>query len=299
MEYKLKKSLEGHQGAVYAISKATEEHLVYTAGSDRKVIEWDLESLKPTRVIAKSPTTVISLCFIKELKILLIGQVEGGVHVIDIEKGAEIKYLKAHKGYIFDIKYITHKKEIVFCSGDGSFSVWSAIDYKMLLHEKIANGKIRDLAISLERNEACFATGDGEAVVFNQLDWTEKSRINNESVAINSVKYIYENRLLFGDKMAHLSEVDLLTNQIIQKLPAHNWPIYSIDQGDNTDLFATGSRDKTVKIWDANHLKVLKRFEGFKDQAHTHSVNKILWIKYKDYLLSTGDDGKLKVWTVS
>lgn len=296
MDYQLLKSLEGHQGAIYTICEGPEEHKVYSAGADRKVIEWNLETLQPIRVIAKSPTTVISLCFIKGLNILLIGQVEGGVHVIDIEKGTEIKYLKVHKGYIFDIKYVEHKKEIVFCSGDGSFSIWSAKDYKMLLQEKIANGKIRDLSINLNRDEVCFASGDGVAIIYNLKDWTEKNRIENDRVAINAVKYLNDDRLLFGDKMAHLSEVDLLTNQVIQKLPAHNWAIYSIDQGENKDLFATGSRDKTLKVWDANQLKVLKRFEGFKDQAHTHSVNKILWLSYKNYLLSTGDDGKIKVW---
>ena len=96
--------------------------------------------------------------------------------------------------------------------------------------------------------------------------------------------------------MAHLSEIDLLTFQLVKRIPAHNWPIYDIAQGENVELFATASRDKTVKVWNSNSLKVLKRFEGFKDLAHTHSVNKLLWTAFKNYLLSTGDDGKIKIW---
>jgi WD40 repeat protein len=296
MEYKLINTLEGHQGAIYSLCQGEEEHIVYSAGADRKVIQWNLNTMKPLKVIAQSPTTVISIFYLKEFNLLLIGQVEGGVHVIDLKEGKEKKYLKIHKGYIFDIKYIDSKKELIFCSGDGSFSIWSVSDFELLFHQKICAEKIRSVDFNLSRNEVCFALGNGEARFFNLSDWSEKIEVSNEGVAINVVKYLSDKRLLFGDKMAHLSEIDLLTYQVVKKIPAHNWPIYDIVQGENSKRFATASRDKTVKVWSSNELKVLKRFEGIKDLAHTHSVNKLLWITYKNYLLSTGDDGKIKIW---
>ncbi|MEX2379534.1 MAG: WD40 repeat domain-containing protein, partial [Vicingaceae bacterium] len=78
---------------------------------------------------------------------------------------------------------------------------------------------------------------------------------------------------------------------------AHYWAIYDIAFSPNGKLFATASRDKTVKIWDAESTKVLKRFEGHKDQAHSHSVNKLLWLN-QNQLLSTGDDGSVKLWSI-
>lgn len=296
MSYQLVKSIEGHKGSVYALCEGEEEHLIYSAGADRKVILWDLSKKEPIKVVAQSPTTVISLYYLKEFNLLLIGQVEGGVHVIDLREGVEKKYLKIHKGYIFDIQFIAPKQEIVFCSGDGSFSVWSVPKFDLLLHQKVCAEKIRSTDFNLDRNEICFGLGNGKAKFFNLMDWSEKAEILNDGIAINKVKYLDRERLLIGDKNAHLSEIDLVTFLIKHKIPAHNWAIYDIDQGENQKTFATGSRDKTVKIWDATEMKVLKRFEGFKDLAHTHSVNKMLWLRYKNYLLSTGDDGKIKIW---
>lgn len=296
MSYQLIKSLEGHQGAVYALCEGEEEHLIYSAGADRKVVLWDLLKKEPIKVVAQSPTTVISLYYLKEFNLLLIGQVEGGVHIIDLGEGVEKKYLKIHMGYIFDIQYIMSKQEIVLCSGDGSFSVWSVPKFDLLLHQKVCAEKIRSADFNLDRNEICFGLGNGKVKFFNLTDWSGKTDLPNGGIAINKVKYLDGNRLLIGDKNAHLSEIDLVTFLIKQKIPAHNWAIYDIVKGKNQNTFATASRDKTVKIWDATEMKVLKRFEGFKDLAHTHSVNKMLWISYENYLLSTGDDGKIKIW---
>lgn len=296
MEYKLIKNLEGHQGAVYALCQGEKDHLFYSAGADRKVVLWDLSAQKSLKVVAQSPTTVISLSYIKEFNLLLIGQVEGGVHVIDLTEEVEKKYLKLHTGYIFDIQYVEFKKELIFCSGDGSFSIWSVPKLELLLHQKVCAEKIRSVDFNLKRNEVCFGLGSGEARFYNLSDWSEKTSITNDGVAINKVKYLSDNRMLLGDKNAHLSEVDLLTFKVAKKIPAHNWAIYDIAQGENETIFATASRDKTIKIWDSIELKVLKRLEGFKDLAHSHSVNKLLWTSYKNCLLSTGDDGKIKIW---
>jgi WD40 repeat protein len=78
--------------------------------------------------------------------------------------------------------------------------------------------------------------------------------------------------------------------ELIKSIPAHNWAIYDIVFSPDATLFATASRDKTVKIWDAKTYQVLKRITKLNFEAHTHSVNKLIWSTYRNYLVSVGDD---------
>ena len=295
MEFEQKGILSEHKAAIYALCSGEEEHILFSGGSDQYVIRWNLKTMEAEKVISKAPTTIVSLCFIKAQALLLIGQIEGGVHVIDLNNNKELKYLKIHKGYIFDIQFIEDKNEVVFSSGDGSISVWSVPDFQLLFQKQIGKGKNRKMAYSADRMELAVASADGLVQVLNTNDWTEKFKVEELESGANSVLYDHD-KLWVGTKHAHLHEFDLLTQQKKEGIPAHNWAIYDLAKSEELNLIATASRDKTVKIWNLETNKVLKRFEGFKDKGHTHSVNALLWTSYNNWLLSAGDDKIIRVW---
>ncbi len=298
MEFKQLFSLKEHKSAVYALCQGREEHLILSAGSDQYVIQWNLETLSAERVIAKSSTTVISLLYVKEFNYVLIGQIEGGIHVIDLKQGKEVSYLKIHKGYIFDLKYHAAKKELVVASGDGSISIWSLSDFKLLYQLQLCKQKVRSINFSADSAKAVASLGDGSIAVLNTMDWSIDQQIKGFSSAVNCAQFMPDNSILAGEKNAHLHKVNLNRAEKELDLAAHYWAIYDIQFSSDSRFFATASRDKTVKVWDSESMKVLKRFEGLKDKAHTHSVNKLLWVNYKNYLISTGDDATFKVWQI-
>ena len=64
-------------------------------------------------------------------------------------------------------------------------------------------------------------------------------------------------------------------------------------------MFATASRDKTIKIWDSKTFEQLKVINKEKDRGYLNSVNKLIWSTYNNYLISAGDDRAIIIWEIN
>ena len=110
----------------------------------------------------------------------------------------------------------------------------------------------------------------------------------------------YITRLLSGSRDAHLKMWDLEKNcEMIFDEPAHWFTINDIVFHPSGQLFATASRDKSIKIWDAQSLQLLKVLEGARDGGHFNSVNRLFWSAHEGQLVSGSDDRSLIIWRVN
>jgi hypothetical protein len=55
--------------------------------------------------------------------------------------------------------------------------------------------------------------------------------------------------------------------------------------------------DKSIKVWDAHDLTLLKVIDQTKMKAHKHSVNKVCWLSDKTFL-TCGDDRMIFLWEI-
>jgi WD40 repeat protein len=113
------------------------------------------------------------------------------------------------------------------------------------------------------------------------------------------IKHPTKDIILSGGRDAHLNLIEWPSCKIMEKIPAHNFAIYDIVFNPDKTLFATGSRDKNIKIWDASSLQFLYRIDKEKNEGHINSVNKLLWSSYKNTLVSTGDDRSIMGWQIN
>lgn|GEM_PF-391876 len=296
IEISQKYLLKGHQGAIYSLAQGANPYEFFSGGADRKLIQWNLKTGEG-KLLANAGATIMSILLLSEQNLLLIGQTEGGVHLIDLEARKEIKLLKGHDSYIFDMIYIKEKEELIFSCADGSFSVWSAKTFERLFFHQLSDKKLRKLDYHSEMGLLAVSRGDDKLSLLNISDYSLNSEIEHNA-PINVSRFSADGSyLLIGDKMAHLSKLNLKSLLIESSVPAHYWAIYDIAFSSEGNQFATASRDKIVKIWDASNFEVIQRIEGMKQSGHTHSVNALHW-PMTDLLVSAGDDSSIRVWEV-
>lgn len=291
---------QGHKGGVYSLVNAKENHLVYAGGSEHLIIEWNLYEPNTSKAFVRLPIKAYAMQLIHEQNLLLVGNLTGGIHVIDLIEKKEIKLLQFHTGTIFDIQFIPTKNEFVVASADGHFTIWNSLTFELLLSKKITDKKVR--AIAYNKQDISFACSDKSIHVFNLSDYQLKKKIqvNEEERFLNCLTYHPNKNILITGSRGFLSFWDISQNyQHINQIAAHQFAIYSIVFSPNNKWMATASMDKVIRIWDANTFELKKEINRKDHGGHTNSVNKLLWSNYNDYLISASDDRTVMIWKIT
>ena len=81
--------------------------------------------------------------------------------------------------------------------------------------------------------------------------------------------------------------------KLVGTCKGHKRGVWAVRFGRAERVLATGSGDKTVKLWSLDDYSCLRTFEG-----HTNSVLRVDFLNMGLQLISTGSDGLAKLWNV-
>ncbi len=290
----------GHKAGIYALHRGRKDHLIYASGGDEHLVEWNLYEPHKSKAVAKLPYKGYSIAKIEYLNILLVGNFSGGIHVIDLIEGKEIKLLKTHESIVFDILVLAEKEEFIAVSGDGSFSVWSTKDFTLSKQVKLTTKRLRSLDLSPNNKLLAIGCSDNTTRIIETNTFKEIEQLtgDKEDRFVNKAVFHPAKDILITGSRGFLSFWDTTTFTLINRIAAHQFSIYGIVFNPKGTLFATSSMDKTIRIWDANTFKLLTEINRQQEKGHTNSINTLLWSNYNDYLISGGDDRKVMVWRV-
>ncbi len=300
MEIKKVAHLKGHAAGIFALEQGIAPELIFSGSSDKILAEWSLESFSSQKFSVKTESYIYSICHVPEKKLLLIGLYSGAIHIIDLKEKKEIKFFNYHEQPVFDIKFCAASNCFYVLSGDGSFSIWDSEKFVLRNHFILCKEKLRNIDFSNDRTLAAIACGDGMIRIFETSTYKKIREIKSHGLSANCVKFAPDNNtLVSGGRDAFLRFWDVHDGfKMIREIPAHNYAIYSIAFSPNGKLFATASRDKTAKIWDAQSYEIIARLDRKNFEGHTHSVNKLLWSSFNNYLITASDDRTMIVWEV-
>jgi WD repeat-containing protein 61 len=284
---------KGHVAAIHTVIEDTHGNL-YSGGVDKHIIKWDKTSPDKAFVFAKTQEAIYSLYYHPISNLLFVGTSLGKIHVIDVVSKKEIKLYHHHKKQVFKL---TENNGLLYTlGGEGIMGI---INLHSLQTQKIiqfSTDKLR--SIDFKENLMVLACGDSSIKIID----IETCQIQQEFIAneksCNVVKFHpAHNLLLSGGWDAHLN-IWSESFELIKSIPAHNYAIYSIEFSPNNKLFATASRDKTIKVWDSENIELPTSITFEKNMSHNYSVNSLLWSNTNDILYSASDDKKIMAWDI-
>lgn len=290
-------NLKGHAGAIINLSNSWENNIILSASVDHFSAAWNLKSFQSEKFSIKVDYPVYAVLYIEKLEILLLGNGNGGLHVIDMKEKREIKCLQNHQFNIFEIYYAENLATIITTSSDGSIAFINSSNFTTEKILKLSFQKVRKGCLSHSDQYFWVACGDCSIRKIDVKEQKEIIQFGSHSLSANVVKVLEnKNLIITGGRDAHLNFFDL-EGKIIQSIPAHNFAVYDIQFIHNQQYFATASRDKTIKIWTLEG-EIVCRIDRLKNQGHQNSVNCLLWKEENQLLISGSDDKTMMVWEI-
>jgi WD40 repeat protein len=313
----------GHRAAIYCLAPGRDDRHFLTAGGDGWVVEWNLDDLETGRLIANTETQIFSLCVLPDTAQLVAGNMNGGVHwMLRDQPERNRNVLHHHKG-VYDM--LALGEHLFTAGGDGIFTRWDIETARTLESIQLSNQALRAIAYSATRHEIAIGASDHNIYFLDAttlelkytipgahtnsvftLAWSpdsqlllsggrdawlrtwEASTVNSQQSTVNG------QQSTVNGQRSMVNSQQSTANRL--KEAAHLFTINHITYSPDGQLFATASRDKTIKIWDAQTFQLLKVIDVIRYGGHINSVNRLLWLP--ECLISASDDRSAMVWTV-
>ena len=299
--------LKGHQGSVFKLVHAKIGKSILSGAGDGWIVEWDVHNPDTGKLLAKVDSNIYSLLFLPNIHAVIVGNMNGGIHFVDLEQPQNNKNIAHHQKGVFDIQYFNN--QIYTLGGDGIVTRWNLSPFQSLESLQISTKSLRCMDYSQLRNEIAIGASDGN-IYFLDTQLNLKNVIKQaHKNSVFSIKYSADSRHIltggrdallkiwhFNENAREISENPVLLTEI----EAHNFTINDIKFNPQyPSVFATASRDKTIKIWHLNFqlgdAKLLKVINTVKNGGHINSVNSVVWIS-EDVLASASDDRSIILW---
>jgi len=249
------------------------------------------------------------------------------VKVWDFETGDYERTLKGHTDSVQDVAFDNSGKLLVTCAADMAVKLWDFATYECTKtlqgHDHNVSGVCfvpsGDYILSASRDKTIkmweVATGFCIKTYVGHRDWVRMVRATGDHVASCSNDQSVRVWSLGGTKecKAELRDHDHVVECIAWAPETAREAIREAVATQNPDtqtnnhtggsgggagivgpFLASGSRDKTIKVWDVSTGVCLMTLAG-----HDNWVRSLSWHPGGKFLLSASDDKSLRVWDVS
>ena len=301
--------LTGHTNTVACVVFSPDAQCVATASWDGTSRLGDVRTDSKLQTFFAGPHSsgFWSVAFSPDGRLCAIGggtsSIDAAVYVIDVNTGNVVQVYEGHSRMIRDVEFSPDGTRIVTTSFDGTAKVWLVSPAEFLSLE----GHDQAVwAIDVSPNHQWLATGslDRTAKI-----WDFESGSLLLTLPVNfpvvSLAFSPDNSRLITTaedataKVWQLGEQDArvvrpsLTYKLLLTLVGHSNTVMCVTYSPQGYWIATGSKDNTVRIWDAKSGRLVKTLEG-----HDGWVLDVAFSPDGKRLATASTDHTAKVWQV-
>jgi WD40 repeat protein len=297
-------TLEGHNACVWSVDFHPQGQLLASAAEDNTIKLWNLETVSCVKTLTGHQHWVKAIAISPNGQILASGSFDYTVKIWNLQTGECLKTLLGHNSVVTSLAFSPQGDRLVTGSYDQCLRIWDVETGKCLdtLHKH--TNLVWSVAFHPQQN-LVVSGGDDHAIKVWELERGKciKTQQGNSN-AIYAIAYSdrcnQQNLLASGheDQTIKLWDVNINSPQTLepdlqpfQILRGHCDRILSVVFSPDGKILASGSADRTIKLWNSYTGKLIKTLQG-----HRSWVWGIAISPDSKFLASGSYDHTVKVW---
>lgn len=285
-------TIRAHEGGVCAMALNPQATLLATAGEEKSVKIWELPSLTLVATLKNHEKKSCQLAFDAEGKTLFSGGDDGKVMAYRIVS-KESRQIAAMATPIFSMAYDVQRHRLAVGTGQGV----TMIDPETLAKGSVMMFGTQPLALAISRQTNRLAVGGSDHHI-HLVDLQTQSPVNLLS------RHKFAVWALLADRdISRLYSAGEDRQTLAWSVAADaKEPLFAFEgagatlilaQSRSGRVIAGGGMDGVIRLWHSTDGKKREQF-----QAHDQAVRGVVFVGAQGWLISGGDEGDLKVWSV-
>lgn len=281
-----KHALRGHREPITRVIIHPVYSVVCSASEDATIKIWDYDSGDHEKTLKGHTDSVQDLAFDPAGKLLASCSADMTVKLWDFQSYECIRTMHGHDHNVSSVTFMPDGDHILSCSRDCTVKVWEV------------------------------SSGFCKKTLVGHNDWIKMVRVNNDGTLLATCSKDHTIIVWNANQTDLFATTSNPSNQIKCTLKDHDHTVECIawapENASNNILEATspnqksdqrnvlgpflmsGSRDKTIKVWDVNVGTCLFTLIG-----HDNWVRGVCWHPGGKYIISVSDDKTLRVWDIT
>lgn len=242
---------------------------------------------------------------------LLTASENGTAQLWDADTGAEIMILEGHTAAVSDAVFTADGSLIATGSADTTVRIWDTQTQRLPMILKGHTAAITDMAFSSDGQKLATASADRTARIWDVATGSQEAILEGHEAALTSIAWSSDDTRLVTasqDTTARVWDPQDSAQPLI-KLEGHTGSVSQAIFSPDGHLIATTSDDFTTRVWkpstaatNAGQQSAQVWERGGNDPStivfygHTGHVSAATFGPDGSWILTTGDDGTVRVW---
>ncbi len=246
------KSLEGHQGAVRSVAFTGDNETLFSSGSDRQLIKWNLADGK-SEIVSSENEIIEVIAASPDGTLLATGSDNATIKVYPASGSGMTYMLEGHTGIIKSIVFTPDNKYLYSSSRDGSMLKW---DLNTRESTPMISGIETIISLDISKSGKYLAGASEEGIVHLwDLDKDiELDPLISENGTINIIRFDEAGTLAIGFQNGSVELWNVEGGTINTVIQGHSATITDISFNSAFPQMATSSMDSKIKIWNREDL---------------------------------------------